>query len=47
MQWIKKLLDEGYTIIDMGDPLGLGISIFYNAEKKLLGWLQRILRKLY
>jgi hypothetical protein len=39
MQWIKKMLDEAYTIIDMGDPLGLGISIFYNAEKKLLGWL--------
>ena len=39
MQWIKKLLDDAYTIIDMGDPLGPEISIFYNAENKLLVWL--------
>ncbi|MBL0260607.1 MAG: hypothetical protein IPQ10_05985 [Saprospiraceae bacterium] len=37
-EWIKKLLYEGYTIIDMGNPLGKHLSFFYEMEKSLLGF---------
>ncbi|MBK8735034.1 MAG: hypothetical protein IPL98_03760 [Saprospiraceae bacterium] len=37
-EWIKKLLNEGYTIIDMGNPLGKNLSFFYEMEKSLLGF---------
>lgn len=33
-QWTQKLLNEGYTIIDMGYPKNqnLSPSVFYNIE---------------
>jgi hypothetical protein len=45
--WAQKLKDEGYTVIDIGDPFGAtygvsggltaeGMSTFYSIEKKIL-----------
>ncbi|MDZ4756974.1 MAG: hypothetical protein SGJ10_02390 [Bacteroidota bacterium] len=31
--WAQKLVDEGYTILDMGDFNNLGFSAFYSMEK--------------
>lgn len=31
-QWAEKLIKEGYTIIDIGNPNNLSPSIFYNLE---------------
>lgn len=30
--WIKKIREEGYTIVDMGNPKGQTASIFYDME---------------
>ena len=39
-KWAQKLADEGYTVIDAGDPLGrfaeTGWSVFYALEKPIL-----------
>ena len=36
-QWAKKLKDEGYTVIDMGNPQEITeMSTFYSIEKKIL-----------
>lgn len=39
-QWIEKMKNDGYNIIDIGDPLNIGekTSLFYNLEKKTMGW---------
>ena len=35
--WAQKLKDEGYTVLDMGNPLDITeMSTFYSIEKKLL-----------
>ena len=38
--WIQKLINEGYTVFDIGDPtdahLSEGISAFYDMEINLL-----------
>jgi len=40
MDWAKKLKDQGYTVLDMGDPFGSnadeGLSAFYDVEKMIL-----------
>ena len=38
-QWIEKMKTDGYTIIDIGNPLENSMeSIFYNMEKGVMGW---------
>ena len=38
-QWIEKMNVEGYTIIDIGNPLNNSMeSLFYNMEKGVMGW---------
>jgi len=38
-QWIEKMKTEGYTIIDIGNPLEDSMeSIFYNMEKGVMEW---------
>lgn len=32
-EWTQHILDEGYTILDMGDFNNLGFSAFYSMEK--------------
>jgi hypothetical protein len=34
--WIRKCLEDGYTIIDMGNPYGKEASVFYEMEKLIL-----------
>lgn len=34
--WTQNLVDQGYTVIDVGDPLNLGFSSFYSGEKQIL-----------
>jgi len=36
--WIKQIVEEGYTIINIGNPMNLPESFFYNQEKQMLGW---------
>lgn len=33
-QWVQKIINEGYEVIDIGYPAGqnLGPSLFYNME---------------
>ncbi|HEY8402293.1 MAG TPA: hypothetical protein VIK89_13585 [Cytophagaceae bacterium] len=35
-EWVEKLINEGYEIIDVGNPLKQGESIFYNLETKII-----------
>jgi hypothetical protein len=35
-KWAKKLADEGYTIVDVGNPGDQGTSLFYEMEKNVL-----------
>lgn len=38
-QWIEKMKSDGYTIIDIGNPLSNSVeSMFYNMEKGVMGW---------
>ena len=38
-QWIEKMKSDGYTIIDIGNPLSNDMeSLFYNMEKGVMGW---------
>ena len=34
--WAQKLVDEGYTVLDMGDFNNLGFSVFYAMEKNII-----------
>ena len=34
--WAQKLVDEGYTVVDIGNPTQRGASVFYEMEKGLL-----------
>ena len=34
--WAQKLADQGYTVVDVGDPGGEGASDFYDMEKQIL-----------
>lgn len=35
-EWAQHLIDEGYTILDMGDFNNLGFSVFYAMEKSII-----------
>jgi hypothetical protein len=35
-EWAEKLLKKGYEIIDVGNPLKQGESIFYDMEMKII-----------
>lgn len=35
-EWAQKLIDEGYTILDLGDFNNLGFSAFYSMEKLII-----------
>jgi hypothetical protein len=35
-EWAEKLVNEGYEIMDVGNPLRQGESIFYNLETKII-----------
>lgn len=40
-QWIEKMKADGYTIIDVGNPLGNDMeSLFYNLEKRTMQWTE-------
>tara|TARA_R100001369_G_scaffold85719_2_gene119617 strand:+ start:8148 stop:12224 length:4077 start_codon:yes stop_codon:yes gene_type:complete len=34
--WAQKLVDEGYTVLNMGDFNNLGFSVFYAMEKNII-----------
>ena len=34
--WAQKLVNEGYTVLDMGDFNNLGFSVFYAMEKNII-----------
>jgi hypothetical protein len=34
--WAQKLADEGYTVVDIGNPTHQGLSPFYEMEKGIL-----------
>jgi rhodanese-related sulfurtransferase len=34
--WAKKLADQGYTVVDIGNPTQQGLSQFYEMEKGIL-----------
>lgn len=34
--WAKKIVDNGYTAIDIGDPNRLGFSVYYTSEKRMI-----------
>lgn len=34
--WAQKLIDEGYTVIDIGNPAGRPESVFYNSECEII-----------
>jgi len=37
MAWVQKLADQGYNVVDAGNPKGaVGSSIFYEMEKLFL-----------
>jgi hypothetical protein len=39
-QWAQRLKDEGYTVLDIGDPNQLSeFSPFYAIEKKILFYI--------
>lgn len=43
LAWAQSLKDEGYTIIDLGNPGAKGdLSIFYEMEKEILGLFDEI-----
>lgn len=35
-EWVLHLVDEGYTILDMGDFNNMGFSAFYAMEKMVI-----------
>jgi len=35
-EWVEKLIDKGFEIIDIGDPYKLIESVFYEMEKLLI-----------
>jgi len=35
-RWANKIVNDGYTIIDIGDPFNKGFSIFYATEKRTI-----------
>lgn len=35
-QWADKLIDEDYTVIDIGNPSNKGGSVFYDMEQDLI-----------
>jgi hypothetical protein len=35
-EWVQYLLDESYTILDMGDFNNLGFSAFYAMERSII-----------
>lgn len=40
-QWIEKMKVDGYTIIDIGNPLSNDMeSLFYNLEKRTMQWTE-------
>ena len=34
--WAEKLVSEGYTVVDIGNPTQRGLSVFYEMEKGIL-----------
>ncbi len=34
--WAQKLADQGYTVVDIGNPTQQGLSQFYEMEKGIL-----------
>jgi RHS repeat-associated protein len=34
--WAQKLVDEGYTVIDIGNPQGNSSSVFYDMEGRII-----------
>ncbi|HZU30920.1 MAG TPA: hypothetical protein VFB79_07380, partial [Candidatus Angelobacter sp.] len=34
--WAQKLVSQGYTVVDTGNPTGKGPSVFYNMEQQIL-----------
>jgi len=34
--WAQKLADQGYTVVDIGNPTPQGLSQFYEMEKGML-----------
>ncbi|MBP5365248.1 MAG: hypothetical protein J6Y82_04930 [Bacteroidales bacterium] len=37
-QWLRKMKDDGYTIVDIGNPLNKKDSYYYNMELEVMGW---------
>ena len=37
LDWITRIKNEGYTIVDSNNPLGLPPSEFYKMEHEILG----------
>lgn len=34
--WSQKVVDEGFTIVDMGNPFGRGESVYYTSESEIM-----------
>ncbi len=34
--WVTKLKDAGYSVLDMGNPHNKGKSVWYEMEKEIL-----------
>jgi hypothetical protein len=34
--WAQKLADQGFTVVDIGNPTQRGVSPFYEMEKGIL-----------
>ena len=35
-EWAQKLVDQGYTVVDIGNPYQKGLSPFYEMEKSII-----------
>ena len=34
--WAQELVNEGYTVIDIGNPQSNGYSVFYEMEGRII-----------